>query len=97
MPYFMQLLIIVGTAAMIWVGGSILVHGLHELGWHLPYDTIHDIAVGLAAGAGDLAGTVEWTVTAFLDGLIGLAVGALLIPLVKLATGLFGGKASGAH
>lgn len=97
MPYFMQLLIIVGTAAMIWVGGSILVHGLHELGWHLPYDTIHDIAVGLAAGAGDLAGTVEWTVTAFLDGLIGLAVGAILIPLVKLATGLFGGKASGAH
>ena len=97
MPYFMQLLIIVGTAAMIWVGGSILVHGLHELGWHLPYDTIHDIAVGLAAGAGDLAGTVEWTVTAFLDGLIGLAVGAILIPLVKLATGLFGGKASGVH
>ncbi|MEC9104612.1 MAG: DUF808 domain-containing protein, partial [Pseudomonadota bacterium] len=40
MPVFMQLLIIVGTAAMIWVGGSILVHGLHELGWHLPYDTI---------------------------------------------------------
>ena len=97
MPYFMQLLIIVGTAAMIWVGGSILVHGLHELGWHLPYDIIHDIAVGLAAGAGDMAGAVEWIVTAFLDGILGLTVGAILIPVVATATGLFGGKKSDAH
>lgn len=93
MPYFMQLLIIVGTAAMIWVGGSILVHGLHELGWHLPYDIIHDIAVGLAAGAGEMAGAVEWGVTAFLDGVIGLVVGAVLIPVVSTVSGLFGGKA----
>ncbi|WP_136636702.1 DUF808 domain-containing protein [Pseudooceanicola onchidii] len=97
MPYFMQLLIIVGTAAMIWVGGSILVHGLHELGWHLPYETIHHIAVDLAEGTGELAGAVEWTVTAFLDGVIGLAVGALLIPLVSVGMGLFGGKKQGAH
>ncbi|MEC8669460.1 MAG: DUF808 domain-containing protein [Pseudomonadota bacterium] len=92
MPVFMQLLIIVGTAAMIWVGGSILVHGLHELGWHLPYDTIHHIAVDLASGASDLAGAVEWTVTAFLDGVIGLITGAILIPVVGAVSGLFGKK-----
>jgi predicted DNA repair protein MutK len=97
MPYFLQLLIIVGTAAMIWVGGSILVHGLHEMGWHLPYDVIHDIAVGLAQGAGDMAGAVKWIVTAGLDGVLGLTVGALLIPLVGMAMGLFGGKKKEAH
>ena len=83
MPYFMTLLVVVGTAAMIWVGGSIIVHGLHELGVHAPYDIIHDIAVAAAAGAGGAAGFVEWLVTASLDGVLGLALGAVLIPVVQ--------------
>ena len=88
MPKFMQLLVIVGTAAMIWVGGSIIVHGLHELGWHLPYETIHDIAVAAAhAVPPSLEGTVEWTVTAALDGVIGLGIGFVLIPLVAYVIG----------
>ena len=97
MPVFMKLLIVVGTAAMIWVGGSILIHGLHELGWHLPYDMIHDVAVGVAAGAGQMAGAVEWIVTAALDGVVGLVVGAILIPIVKTVMGMFGGEKTGAH
>ncbi|WP_407494830.1 DUF808 domain-containing protein [Pseudooceanicola sp. MF1-13] len=98
MPYFLQLLIIVGTAAMIWVGGSILVHGLHELGWHWPYETIHDIAVAAANTASDTVhGAIEWIVTAGLDGIIGLIVGLILIPIVSFAMSLFGGKKAGAH
>lgn len=97
MPVFMKLLIVIGTAAMIWVGGSILIHGLHELGWHLPYDMIHDVAVGVAAGAGEMAGAVEWIVTAGLDGVVGLVVGAILIPIVKTVMGMFGGEKTGAH
>ncbi|KGM47606.1 DUF808 domain-containing protein [Pseudooceanicola atlanticus] len=97
MPVFMKLLIVIGTAAMIWVGGSILIHGLHELGWHLPYDMIHDVAVGVAAGAGETAGAVEWIVTAGLDGVVGLVVGAILIPIVKTVMGMFGGEKTGAH
>lgn len=83
MPYFMKLLVIVGTAAMIWVGGAILVHSVHEMGWKMPYETIHAIAVSAAGGAGGWAGFVEWAVTAALDGVIGLVAGALLIPLVN--------------
>ena len=83
MPYFMKLLVIVGTAAMIWVGGSIIVHGLHELGVHGPYDTIHGIAVAAGHLAPAAAGAIEWTVTAGLDGGIGLLLGFLLIPLTK--------------
>ena len=82
MPGFMKLLIVVGTAAMIWVGGSILIHGLHTLGVHLPYETIHNIAVALAGLVpASLHATAEWIVTATLDGIIGLAVGLLLIPV----------------
>ena len=83
MPYVMKLLVIVGTAAMIWVGGSIIVHALHEMGWHLPYDTIHDIAVSVAhAVPPSVEGFTEWFVTAALDGVIGLALGLVLIPIV---------------
>ncbi len=77
MPHIMKLLSIVGTVAMLWVGGSILVHGTHDLGWHLVYDVIN----GAAAAVGD-GGFANWAVTVGLDGLIGLAVGLLLIPVV---------------
>lgn len=82
MPKLMTVLTVVGTAAMIWVGGQIIVHGLHELGWHLPYETIHDMAVAAAAAAPFAAGAVEWITTAFFDGIIGLVLGLLLLPIV---------------
>jgi uncharacterized protein len=83
MPTFMKLLVIVGTAAMIWVGGSIIVHGLHEMGVHGPYETIHHIAVEAAHAVPQAEGAVEWIVTAALDGVIGLILGFLLIPVAK--------------
>ncbi len=72
---------------MIWVGGSIIVHGLHELGWHLPYDTIHHLAVAAAHAVPQFAGAVEWAVTAALDGVLGLALGVLIIPLATRVIG----------
>ena len=84
MPYLMAALIVVGTAAMIWVGGSIIVHGLHELGVHAPYDTIHRIAAAAAHAVPRFEGIVEWLVRAGLDGAIGLALGAVLIALAGI-------------
>ncbi len=84
MPYFLQLLVIVGTAAMIWVGGSIIVHGFYELGVKAPYEAIHALAVAAGHMVPDWAtGSVEWTVTAAIDGVIGLIIGLLLIPVAK--------------
>lgn len=82
MPKFLALLMAVGTAAMIWVGGSILLHGMGELGWHAPYDWIHHQAVAAALRVPSAAGIVEWAVTAFFDGVFGLAVGVILLPVV---------------
>jgi len=82
MPGFLTLLVLVGTAAMIWVGGSIIVHGLHELGVHEPFDVIHDWALLAVAEVPFAPGAVEWTATAFLDGVVGLALGLVLIPVV---------------
>ena len=82
MPGFLKLLMIVGTAAMLWVGGSIILHGLKDLGVGAPYDTIHHIAVAVAEATPEgLHGTVEWIVTAAIDGVFGLMLGLLLIPV----------------
>ncbi|SDD17290.1 hypothetical protein SAMN05421538_10117 [Paracoccus isoporae] len=81
MPGFMKALTIIGTAAMIWVGGNIIVHGLSEMGWHAPYEWIHHQAEAAAHLLPQAAGLVSWAVTAFIDGIIGLIWGLLLIPL----------------
>lgn len=82
MPKLLALISIIGTAAMLWVGGNIVLHGLHELGWHWPYETIHHIAAGAAAATGGAQGFVEWLVTAAIDGVVGLALGIILIPVI---------------
>ncbi|MAS42545.1 MAG: ABC transporter [Rhodobacteraceae bacterium] len=83
MPTVMKVIATVGTAAMLWVGGSILTHGLHELGWHAPSEIIGHAAGAVAAGVGEgMAGAARWIVTAGLDGVLGLAAGFALIPLV---------------
>ena len=81
MPTLMKLLMIIGTAAMIWVGGSIIIHGLHELGVHWPYEPIHHIAEAAAHAVQRFAGFVTWAVTAALDGVFGLILGVMIIPL----------------
>ncbi|POR43024.1 DUF808 domain-containing protein [Methylobacterium sp. V23] len=83
MPGFLKILAIVGTAAMIWVGGGILVHGLEGYGLPQIGHAIHAAAAGAAGVAGPLAGTVEWLVTAAGSGLVGLVIGAALIPVTS--------------
>lgn len=78
MPGFLKGLTIVGTAAMLWVGGSIIVHGLAEMGWHGPEDWID----GIATSVGGENGLIIWTVKAVIDGILGVFVGMLIIPVV---------------
>ena len=81
MPVFMKVLTIVGTAAMIWVGGQIVLHGIAELGWHAPYDWVHHQAEAAAHAVPQATGLVAWAVTAFFDGIFGLVLGLILIPI----------------
>ena len=82
MPGFMSTLSVVGTAAMLWVGGNIVLHGFAELGLPGAYDSIHHWAEGATHASPDrFDGLVAWAVTAFFDGLAGLAIGLALIPV----------------
>lgn len=82
MPVFLKLLSVVGTAAMLWVGGGIIVHGLEEFGFDTLGHAIHAAAVAVGHAVPAITGFLEWLVSAALSGLVGLAVGAVLIPLV---------------
>ncbi len=96
MPSVMVIISTVGTAAMLWVGGSIIVHGLHELGVHAPYDLVKHLAGLVSEGVGVAKGLVKWITTATVDGVIGLVLGGMLIPVVQFVlmpvVGLFGRK-----
>ncbi|HWK13891.1 MAG TPA: DUF808 domain-containing protein [Rhizobiaceae bacterium] len=82
MPGLMTAISTIGTAAMLWVGGSIVVHGLATLG----YGTIAHAIEGLAQQAADAVprfhAAVEWIVTAALDGVFGVALGLVLALLI---------------
>ncbi|MFK7793022.1 MAG: DUF808 domain-containing protein [Devosiaceae bacterium] len=83
MPKVMTFISTVGTAAMLWVGGSIIVHGVKDLGYGQAYDVIHHLAEIGAHTMPIAQGFAEWFITAGLDGVLGLAWGLVLIPVVS--------------
>ena len=83
MPGFMKLLTTVGTAAMLWVGGSIVIHSLEQLGLGWLGHHIHDLSAVIGSMASEAwSGTVSWLSKASMDGIFGLMLGMSLIPLV---------------
>jgi uncharacterized protein len=85
MPHFLTLLAVVGTLAMLWVGGGILLHGLETYGLHAVADTLHaaeDVVHRLLPVAGAFG---DWLVLAIASAICGLLVGGILIPIVGYA------------
>ena len=83
MPVLLKILSIVGTAAMVWVGGGIIIHGLEEYGLTALGHAVHDLAAAASHSVPAVGGAVEWATTAAASGLVGLVVGAALIPAVQ--------------
>lgn len=86
MPTILKVISTIGTTAMLWVGGSIIVHGLKDFGWKAPYEAIHHAAV--VVGEALSSGFAEWLVTAALDGVIGLALGFILVKIFFAVKGV---------
>lgn len=95
MPYFLRVLAFVGTAAMLWVGGGIILHGLEEFGVKAPNHWVHAAALWAAAVIPAVAAAAEWIVTAALSGMVGLALGAVTIPVVQFVIAPIAGTVTG--
>jgi len=75
MPPFLVLLGWIGLAAMLWVGGHIVIDGLNKFGITPPHDLLH-AGMHAVEGAG---GLVTWLMEAGGSGLFGLALGAVIV------------------
>lgn len=98
MPKLLTLIAFVGTIAMLWVGGHILLINLAEVDWwHAPYDWVHhrEEDVHHAVDVAVLGPTLAWLVNTLLSALAGLAVGAVVLAVVSALP--FGKKGSAAH
>jgi predicted DNA repair protein MutK len=86
-PYILTGLSGLGTAAMLWVGGGIILHGLEEM--HIlevvPH-TVHDWSVAIGHSAGGFGAAVEWLIFALGGAVVGLIVGGAIVAIVRLFT-----------
>jgi predicted DNA repair protein MutK len=82
MPKLLALLSTVGTAAMLWVGGHILVAGSYELGWHGPHDVVHSLEDPVHDVAG-IGGVLSWLVDTAASALVGVVVGFVVVGIVS--------------
>jgi predicted DNA repair protein MutK len=82
MPKLLAWLSVIGTAAMLWVGGHILLAGADELGWHWPYGLVHDLEHAVEDVAG-IGGVLAWLVNTLASALVGLVVGVVIATVVS--------------
>jgi len=81
MPKLLAWLSVIGTAAMLWVGGHIILVGFDELGWSTPYHLVHELEQ-LVHGVTGVGGVLAWLVNTAASAVVGLAIGAVIATVV---------------
>ncbi|MFD6449128.1 DUF808 domain-containing protein [Promicromonospora sp. NPDC060204] len=87
MPRVLAVISVVGTIAMLWVGGHILLVnlGADGTGWIPgPYEWVHHLEVVIHDGAGALGGTLGWLFNTLCSAVVGLVVGAVVVAVLHL-------------
>ncbi|WP_394654158.1 DUF808 domain-containing protein [uncultured Sphingomonas sp.] len=92
MPKLLTALSIIGTAAMIWVGGGIIAHGLEVFGMGAIPHAIEHVADGAANAVPAAHGVVHWVVGAIGAAIVGGIVGGVIVAIHHAVA-----KARGAH
>ena len=94
MPKVLAVISVVGTAAMLWVGGHILLVSLDELGvsigggvgdvLHAPYGLVHDWEEAVHHATGAAGGVLGWLVNTAVSALLGLVWGAVIVAVMHV-------------
>ena len=83
MPAFLTFLSIVGTAAMIWVGGGIILHGFELYASPAIGLGVKAAAEAMAHALPSIAGVLEWIIEAAIAGAAGALIGAASILITE--------------
>ncbi|MGE0284587.1 MAG: DUF808 domain-containing protein [Rhizobiaceae bacterium] len=92
MPLVLDGLSTIGTAAMLWVGGGIVLHALEGLGLPWPANLAHALQHAVEHAAGSLGGILGWLTYAVASALAGLVLGAAIDLAIHNGMRLFGRK-----
>jgi predicted DNA repair protein MutK len=92
MPVVLSVISVVGTAAMLWVGGHIELVGTDELGWHGAYGFVHRLQESVHEAVPRAGAALGWLVSTALSAVVGLLVGAVLVAAAHLIP-----RRTGAH
>jgi uncharacterized protein len=84
MPAVMSVLSTVGIAAMLWVGGHILLVGLDDLGVSVLYDAVHHLEAGVEDALGPVGGIGGWLTNTAASAVLGLVVGAIVVTILHV-------------
>ena len=85
-PKLLKSLSTIGTLAMLWVGGGILLHGLEDLGAERLPHLIHETADAIAHYFGPLKPIMAWLAGAIAASIAGLIIGAIIVIVVRQLT-----------
>ena len=77
MPPFLKMLSFVGLVAMLWVGGGIIIHGLHAYGIDGPEHVVQVISDAVRATIPPIDGLLAWLAGAIASAILGLFIGAI--------------------
>lgn len=92
MPKVLAGISVVGTVAMLWVGGHLLLVGVYDVnglaaghpGWAWPYDTVHHLEEEVHHALGAVGAAAAWLVNTFFSAVVGLIVGAIVVGVLHL-------------
>lgn len=85
MPKLLSALSTIGTVAMLWVGGHILLTGTKDLGWPTVYDVVHHAEEAVHHAVGDpFGGVLAWLTNTAASAVIGLVVGTLVVGIMHV-------------
>jgi predicted DNA repair protein MutK len=84
MPHLLNVISVVGTAAMLWVGGHIILVGVDDLGWHWPYELVHHWEEDVEHAVTGIGSAVAWLVNTAASLVVGVVWGAIVVTVLHV-------------
>lgn len=84
MPKILAALSAIGTVAMLWVGGHILLVGTDDVGWHAPYGLVHHAEEFVHHAVEGVGALLAWLTNTAASAVVGLVVGTVIVGIMHV-------------